>query len=62
MPSPSSGYRYKRVLLKVSGEVLMGNQGFGIDIGTVESVAEAVARVARQGVEICLVKIGRAHV
>jgi len=55
MPSPSSGYRYKRVLLKVSGEVLMGDQGFGIDIATVESVAEAVARVARQGVEICLV-------
>jgi uridylate kinase len=55
MPSPASGYRYKRVLLKVSGEVLMGEQGFGIDIATVESVAEAVARVARQGVEICLV-------
>lgn len=55
MPDAPSEFRFKRVLLKVSGEVLMGDQGFGIDIGTVESVAEAVARVARQGVEICLV-------
>src|SRR5690606_20258321 len=47
--------RYKRVLLKVSGEVLMGDQGYGIDMKTVAQVASAIADVAREGVEICLV-------
>jgi uridylate kinase len=46
---------YKRILLKVSGEVLMGDQGFGIDMNTVKAVAEEVAAVARLGVELCLV-------
>jgi uridylate kinase len=46
---------YKRILLKVSGEVLMGDQGFGIDMNTVKAVAEEVAEVARMGVELCLV-------
>ena len=31
MPDAPSKFRYKRVLLKVSGEVLMGEQGYGID-------------------------------
>ena len=39
-------FRYKRVLLKVSGEVLMGDQAYGIDQKTVATVAEAVAQVA----------------
>jgi len=47
--------KYKRILLKVSGEVLMGDQGFGIDMGTVEAVAGEIADVARTGVELCLV-------
>ena len=47
--------KYKRVLLKISGEVLMGDQGFGIDMKTVQAVAEEVAAVARRGVELCLV-------
>ncbi|GAA0637450.1 UMP kinase [Brevundimonas lenta] len=55
MPDASSEFRYKRVLLKVSGEVLMGEQGYGIDMNTVAEVAKAVADVAREGVEICLV-------
>ncbi|ESQ78151.1 UMP kinase [Asticcacaulis sp. YBE204] len=46
---------YKRILLKISGEVLMGEQGFGIDMNTVKAVAEEVAEVARMGVELCLV-------
>jgi uridylate kinase len=46
---------YKRVLLKISGEVLMGDQGFGIDMKTVQAVAAEVAEVARLGVELCLV-------
>ncbi|MBB5745755.1 UMP kinase [Brevundimonas variabilis] len=54
-PKPAHGFRYNRVLLKVSGEVLMGDQAYGIDMKTVGLVAEAVAKVAREGVEICLV-------
>ena len=55
MPDAPSNFRYKRVLLKVSGEVLMGDQTFGLDMKTVDTVAKAVADVAAEGVEICLV-------
>lgn len=55
MTDAPAAYRYKRVLLKVSGEVLMGDKGFGIDMETVDEVARAVAEVAAEGVEICLV-------
>jgi uridylate kinase len=54
-PKPAPGLKYKRILLKISGEVLMGEQGFGIDMKTVQAVAEEVADVARLGVELCLV-------
>jgi uridylate kinase len=47
--------RYRRILLKVSGEVLMGDAGFGIDMSTVEAVAQEVAEISRQGIELCLV-------
>ncbi|MFN3584703.1 UMP kinase [Phenylobacterium sp.] len=47
--------RYSRVLLKVSGEVLMGDQPFGIDTGTLERTAEDIAEVVRTGVQLCLV-------
>ena len=46
---------FKRVLLKVSGEVLMGEQGYGIDMKTVDSVAAAIKRAIESGVQICLV-------
>jgi uridylate kinase len=47
--------KYRRVLLKVSGEVLMGDAAYGIDMKTVEGVAEDVAEIVGQGVELCLV-------
>jgi len=47
--------RFKRVLLKVSGEVLMGDQPFGIDTNTLERTAEDIAEVVRTGVQLCLV-------
>jgi uridylate kinase len=47
--------RYRRVLLKVSGEVLMGDGGFGIDMKTIDDVAEEIAQIVRLGVELCLV-------
>jgi uridylate kinase len=46
---------YKRILLKVSGEVLMGDQPFGIDLGTVGRVADEVMACAATGAQIALV-------
>ena len=47
--------RYKKILLKVSGEVLMGDSPFGIDMNTVANVAEDIKEIAATGVELCLV-------
>lgn len=47
--------RYRRVLLKLSGEVLMGDQSFGIDPDTVARVATEVKAAKDTGLEICLV-------
>ena len=46
---------FKRVMLKISGEALMGDQGFGLNPRTVERVAEEVKSVHDLGVEICMV-------
>ena len=54
--APKSAYaRYRRVLLKVSGEILMGGQQFGLDRVAVERIAADVAAVHRLGVEAALV-------
>lgn len=47
--------KYKRVLLKMSGEVLMGEQGFGLDPETVSRVARDIKNVVDMGVEVCIV-------
>lgn len=47
--------RFKRILLKLSGEVLMGDAGLGIDPATVTRVAEEVKAARDTGIEICLV-------
>jgi len=47
--------RYKRVLLKLSGEALMGEQGYGLDTGMVAQIADEVKSVVELGVEVCLV-------
>ena len=46
---------YKRVLLKVSGEALMGRREYGLDNDTVRAIAADVGDVVRMGVEVCLV-------
>ena len=51
----SAPTRYRRVLLKLSGEALMGERDYGLDPGTVERIAGEVTAVAALGVEICLV-------
>ena len=47
--------RYKRVLLKLSGEALGGTEGSGIDVNTVRGFAANIAEVARMGVEVAIV-------
>src|ERR1700743_1826800 len=47
--------KYRRVLLKVSGEALMGEAGFGIDVGTVDRIAGDVKAAVDAGSQICMV-------
>ncbi|ASP22240.1 UMP kinase [Antarctobacter heliothermus] len=46
---------YKRVMLKISGEALMGDQGYGLHPPTVQRIAREVKSVQEMGVEICMV-------
>ncbi|MCT4610678.1 MAG: UMP kinase [Pelagimonas sp.] len=46
---------FNRVMLKISGEALMGDQGFGLHPPTVERIAREVKSVHDMGVEICMV-------
>lgn len=47
--------KYKRILLKLSGEALMGKQGFGIDPAIIEGIAEEVWQAHSSGVQIAVV-------
>jgi len=47
--------KYRRVLLKLSGEALMGDQGFGIDPQIVQRIAEEIQDIHNLGVEIAVV-------
>ena len=47
--------RYKRIVLKLSGEALQGSATYGIDFSTLESIARQVAAVAARGVEVGMV-------
>ncbi|MBV9171569.1 MAG: UMP kinase, partial [Chloroflexi bacterium] len=54
--SSSNGQlRYRRILLKLSGEAMQGSAPFGIDFGTVEAIARQVAAVVTRGVEVGIV-------
>jgi uridylate kinase len=46
---------FKRILLKLSGEALMGTQGFGVDPVVARRIAEEVAEVQSMGVEVAIV-------
>ena len=46
---------YARALLKLSGEALMGDQGYGIDPAIVQSIAEDVAKVIAGGTQLAIV-------
>ncbi len=47
--------RYRRVVLKASGEALMGDQGFGIDVSVVDRIAADIAEARALGVEVGVV-------
>jgi uridylate kinase len=47
--------KYKRVLLKISGEALAGSKGFGLDQPTIDSICETVKKCSETGVEIAIV-------
>ena len=49
------GTKYKRVLLKISGEALLGNQQFGIDYEPVEMIANEIKSIYDKGVEVAVV-------
>src|SRR6202008_2284590 len=46
---------YRRVLLKISGEALMGEQNYGIDVNVARSVAEELKAVHKLGVQVAVV-------
>ncbi|MBQ8751166.1 MAG: UMP kinase [Alphaproteobacteria bacterium] len=46
---------YKRILLKLSGEGLMGSQPFGIDENVLNTVTDSIKKVHNQGIELCIV-------
>ncbi len=52
MPTPP---KYRRVLLKVSGEALMGEAPYGSDVATVDRIAADVEQAIRGGSQICMV-------
>jgi len=47
--------KYKRILLKLSGEALSGKSGFGIDVDEAESIASRIKEVRETGVEVAVV-------
>src|SRR5260221_14648514 len=52
---------YKRVLLKLSGEALMGEQGYGIDTSVLQTISDKLVQVHEMGVEVGIV-IGRGNI
>ncbi len=54
-PGASGHLRYRRVLLKLSGEALMGRAGYGIDSEVLNSIAAELCEVHAEGVELALV-------
>jgi len=55
MDEPGSKARYRRIMLKLSGEALMGSQTFGIEPKVVQTIAEELAAVVELGVQVAIV-------
>jgi uridylate kinase len=50
-----NNFKYKRILLKLSGEALAGKSGFGIDVDEAEAIAKRIKDVHETGLEIAVV-------
>lgn len=55
MAEPGEGLRYRRVLLKISGEALAGDRGFGIDAKVVDHLTDEIQSLAEMGVSLGIV-------
>ena len=55
MATPSDGLKYKRLLLKLSGEALMGKNPYGIDMAVCSRLAADISEAVRAGAEIAVV-------
>ena len=44
-----------RILIKLSGEALMGNSGYGIDVSTINFIASEIKKITKLGYQICLI-------
>src|SRR5882762_6070156 len=55
LPEVAASAKYKRILLKLSGEALMGEDAYGINRQTIEAIVGEIAQVSRMGVEIGVV-------
>ena len=55
MPAPAPSAKYKRIVLKLSGEALQGKLGFGIDSAVLEDLARQVKEVKELGVQVTIV-------
>jgi uridylate kinase len=53
--APAAGPAFRRVLLKLSGEALMGGRAYGLELETIEAVADEIAAVHEAGVETAVV-------
>src|SRR4029453_15805384 len=54
-PPLAPGVKYRRILLKLSGEALMGQQGYGIEAGTLSQIADELIDVHNLGVDVGIV-------
>jgi uridylate kinase len=52
---PNVAPAFQRILLKLSGEALMGERGYGIDEPTVQAIAQEIAAIKATGIEIAIV-------
>lgn len=52
---PNTQPKYQRVLIKVSGEALMGDKGYGQDLATIQRISADIKQVAAMGVQVCVV-------
>jgi uridylate kinase len=55
LTQPTASPKYNRVLIKVSGEALMGDKGYGQDLKTIQRIATDIKQVADMGVQVCVV-------